>query len=63
MFQSISVFEALAIVYLIVGILLGTLGPAGKNIAKEVESARGSPLTNAFMGRDPPSEVKLFFSE
>jgi hypothetical protein len=60
MFQSINVFEVLAIVYLIVGILLGTLGPAGKNIAKEVDSARGSPLTNAFMERDPPSELKLF---
>jgi len=29
MFQSISVFEALGIVYLVVGIMLGTLGPAG----------------------------------
>ena len=45
MFQLISVFEALGIFYLIVGILLGTLGPAGKNIAKEVTSMYNFEVT------------------
>jgi hypothetical protein len=46
--------------YLLIGILLVTLGPGGANIAREVDSARGTPLTNAIRGRDAPSEKKLF---
>ena len=60
MFISPSLIEASAAVYFIVGILLGTLGPAGKDIAKDVDRARGSPLTNAYMDREAPSEAKLF---
>ena len=56
-----NTYEIAAATYLLIGIFLGTLGPAGKNIAKEVDSARGSPMTNAFMEREAPSEVKLFF--
>ncbi len=47
-------------IYLFIGILLGTIGPVGKDISKEVERARGTHLTNAVMERDAPSETKLF---
>ncbi len=56
MFYSI---EILALLYFAVGVLLGTVGPAGKNIAEEVAKARGTPLTNAFAEREQPSELKL----
>ena len=56
-----NAYEIAAATYLLIGILFGTIGPAGKDIAKEVDRARGSPLTNAFMGREAPSEIKLFF--
>jgi len=45
--------------YLLVGFFLVTLGPASKNISKEIDSARGTPLTNAIRERVPPSEKKL----
>jgi hypothetical protein len=45
----INSYEIAVATYLLIGIFLGTIGPAGKNIAKEVDSARGSPMTNAFM--------------
>ncbi len=61
MFESIGLIWSVVIFYITIGVLLGTLGPAGKDIAKEVESARGSPLTNAIMDREAPSEIKLFF--
>ena len=51
--------EILALLYLAVGLLLGTVGPAGKSISKEVAKARGSPLVNAITEREPPSELKL----
>jgi hypothetical protein len=38
-----NAYEIAAAAYLLIGIFLGTIGPAGKNIAKEVDSARGSP--------------------
>lgn len=56
-----NAYEIAAATYLLIGIFLGTIGPAGKNIAKEVDRARGSPMTNAFMERAAPSEIKLFF--
>ena len=46
-------------VYLLIGLLLGTIGPAGKNISEEVQRARGTPFTNEIMDRDQPSELKL----
>jgi hypothetical protein len=45
-----------------IGTLLGTIGPAGVDIAQEVEGLRGTPLTNAVAGREPPSELKIFLS-
>ena len=45
--------------YLFIGILLVTLGPTGKGIAREIDRARGTPLTNAISEREPPSEKKL----
>ena len=56
-----NAYEIAAATYLLIGIFFGTIGPAGKNIAKEVDRARGSPMTNAFMERAAPSEIKLFF--
>lgn len=46
-------------VYLLIGFLLGTIGPAGKDIKKEVDRIRGTSLSNAFMEREPPSEAKV----
>jgi hypothetical protein len=54
-------FEIAAVAYLFIGALLGTIGPAGRDIAREIESLRGIPLTNTVTGRDPPSELKIFF--
>jgi len=51
--------EILVLIYLAIGVLLGTIGPAGKNISEEVAKARGSPLTNAIADREQPSELKL----
>jgi hypothetical protein len=48
-----------ALVYLLIGLVLGTLGPGGQDIAQEVKRARGTPLSNAAMERVPPSELKL----
>ena len=50
-----------ALAYLLVGLLLGTLGPGGQDIAQELERARGTPLSNAAMERVPPSELKLLW--
>jgi hypothetical protein len=55
----ISSIEISVSIYLSIGVLLGTVGPAGKNIAEEVAKARGTPLTNAFAEREQPSELKL----
>ena len=49
------------LLYWIAGLLLGTIGPAGRSIQREVENARGTPFTNEIMGRQAPSETKLFF--
>ena len=57
-----NAYEIAAATYLLIGILFGTIGPAGKDIAKEVDRARGSPLTNAFMEREAPSEA-FFLSD
>jgi len=56
MFASI---EFLILIYLVIGLLLGTIGPAGKNISEEVAKARGTSLANAFLEREQPSELKL----
>ena len=55
----ISSIEISVFIYLSIGVLLGTLGPAGKQISEEVARARGSPLTNAIAEREQPSELKL----
>jgi hypothetical protein len=51
--------EILTSVYFLIGAVLGTIGPTAKAISKEVESARGTPLTHAAFGTKPPSELKL----
>jgi len=55
-----SFFEIMVGVYLIIGILLATIGPAGKDINEEIERIRGSSLLNAYLEREPPSELKLW---
>jgi hypothetical protein len=45
---EIAIFGA---IYFFIGIWLGTIGPVGKDISKEVERARGTPFTNAVMER------------
>ena len=59
MFNASTSLVAIGVIYILIGILLGTVGPVGKDISKEVERARGTPLTNAFYEREPPSETKL----
>ncbi len=51
--------EILVLIYFAIGVLLCTVGPAGKNISEEVARTRGSPLTNAIAEREQPSELKL----
>ena len=46
-------------IYLFIGILLAAFSPAGKRIADEVESARGTQFSNSIMGREQPSELKI----
>ena len=46
-------------IYLFIGILLVAFSPAGKRIADEVDSARGTEFTNSIMGRERPSELKI----
>ena len=48
-----------ALAYLLIGLVLGTLGPGGQDIAREMKRARGTPLSNATLERVPPSELRL----
>ena len=48
------------LIYGVAGLLLGTVGPVGRSIQREVETARGTAFTNEIMGRKAPSETKLF---
>jgi hypothetical protein len=59
MFITSTSLAAIGVIYILIGILLGTVGPVGKDISKEVERARGTPLTNAFYEREAPAETKL----
>ena len=59
MFLTPNENAILGAIYFFIGIFLGTIGPVGKDISKEVEKARGTPLTNAVMERKAPSETKL----
>ena len=57
--MEFNVLEISIAVYLAIGILLVAVGPVAENIAKEIDRARGTPLSNAFMEREQPSESKL----
>ena len=49
-------------VYLAIGVLLVAVGPVAENISSEIDRARGTPLSNAFMEREQPSESKLLLA-
>jgi hypothetical protein len=49
-------------IYIAIGILLVSIGPVAENISKEIDRARGTPLSNAFMEREQPSERKLLLA-
>jgi hypothetical protein len=49
-------------IYIAIGILLVSIGPVAENISKEIDRARGTPLSNAFMERQQPSELKLLLA-
>jgi hypothetical protein len=51
-----------ALAYFLVGLLLGTLGPGGQDITEHLKRARGTPLLNAATGRQPPTELRLFWA-
>jgi len=53
-------FEIVLVIYLIIGIFLATIGPAGKDITVEVDRIRGSTLLDAYLEREPPSELKIW---
>ena len=57
--MEFNVLEISIAVYLAIGILLVAVGPVSENIDKEIDRARGTPLSNAFMEREQPSESKL----
>lgn len=48
--------------YLAIGILLVVVGPVAENISREIDRARGTPLSNAFMEREKPPESKLLLA-
>ena len=56
-----NLFETALVIYFLVGTLLATVGPAGKDITVEVDRIRGSSLLDAYLEREPPSELKLWF--
>ena len=60
--MEFNVLEISIGVYLAIGILLVAVGPVAENIAKEIDRARGTPLSNAFMEREQPSESKLMLA-
>ena len=49
-------------IYIAIGILLVSIGPVAENISKEIDRACGTPLSNAFMEREQPSERKLLLA-
>ena len=51
--------EFLVLIYFVISVLLGTIVPAGKNIAVEVTRTSGSPLNSAIAEREQPSELQL----
>lgn len=53
--------EIALLIYWITGLLLSTIGPVGRSIKREVNDAKGTAFTNEIMGRQAPSETKLFF--
>ena len=53
--------ELVLAIYVTFGLFLGTLGPAGRSIQREVEKARGTEFTNAIMQREAPAEKKILF--
>ena len=55
-----NLIEIVLEIYLVIGVLLATIGPAGKDITVEVDRIRGSSLLDAYLEREPPSELKLW---
>ena len=60
--MEFNVLEISIAVYLAIGILLVAVGPVSENIDKEIDRARGTPLSNAFIEREQPSESKLILA-
>ena len=55
-----NLFEIVLVIYWVIGTLLATIGPASKDITVEVDRIRGSSLLDAYLEREPPSELKLW---
>ncbi len=58
-FESIDLIQIAIASYLAIGVLLATVGPAGKAISDEVRRV-SNPLTYAFNNQTPPSATKIF---
>ena len=55
-----NLFEIALVIYFLVGTLLATIGPAGKDITAEVDRIKGSSLLDAYLEREPPTKLKLW---
>ena len=55
-----NLFEIALVIYFLVGTLLATIGPAGKDITVEVDRIRGSSLLDTYLEREPPTKLKLW---
>lgn len=53
-------FEIAVVAYLLIGVLLGTVGLGGKEISAEIENVREVKLMSALTENKRPSEFKLF---
>jgi ribosomal protein S27E len=58
-FQMLEISIA---VYLAIGVVLVCIGPVAENISREIDQARGTPMSNAFMQREQPPESKLLLA-
>jgi len=47
-------------IYLFIGAMFLVKGPVAENITREIDRARGTPLSSAYLERELQTELKLF---
>jgi len=60
--SEVQMLEISIAVYLAIGVVLVCIGPVAENISREIDRARGTPMSNAFMQREQPPESKLLLA-